>query len=250
MAKRKSPRLRTVSKSVSAYPLNTFNSDFAYILGQEIVYLLASKGRADLQGNEWEQIFALCIGADWKPSNVGLDDVVMGNTAWGAKTVKSGIKNFKDLKQVRLISGRNSPVYSYGGTIDTSADPNEIGEQVLEIWNERVSAIREKYKHLRTVVLVKSNDLSQVAVFEFDTIRYDSEFFNFGWNKRGNLEGFVKGTQDKQFVWQPHGSQFTIIEKVPEETLILKIKQPEILDKEKILEAIGFDKSWVTIERK
>jgi hypothetical protein len=250
MAKKKSPRLRTVSKSVSAYPLNKFNSDFPYILGQEIVYLLASKGRADLQGNEWEQIFALCIGADWKPSNVGLDDVVMGNTAWGAKTVKSGIKNFKDLKQVRLISGRNSPVYSYGGTIDTSADPNEIGEQVLEIWNERVSAIREKYKHLRTVVLVKSNDLSQVAVFEFDTIRYDAELFEFEWNKRGNLEGFVKGTRDKQFVWQPHGSQFTIIEKVPEETLILKIKQPETLDKEKILEAIGFDKSWVTIERK
>lgn len=250
MAKRKSPKLRTVSKSVSAYPLNKFNSDFPYILGQEIVYLLASKGRADLQGNEWEQIFALCIGADWKPSNVGLDDVLMGNTAWGAKTVKSGIKNFKDLKQVRLISGRNSPVYSYGGTIDTSADPNEIGEQVLEIWNERVSAIREKYKHLRTVVLVKSNDLSQVAVFEFDTIRYDAELFEFEWNKRGNLEGFVKGTRDKQFVWQPHGSQFTIIEKVPKETLILKVKQPEMLDKEKILEAIGFDKSWVTIERK
>lgn len=250
MVKKKSPRLRTVNKSVSAYPLNKFNSDFPYILGQEIVYLLASKGRADLQGNEWEQIFALCIGADWKPSNVGLDDVVMGNTAWGAKTVKSGVKDFKNLKQVRLISGRNSPVYSYGGTIDTSADPNLIGEQVLEIWNERVSAIREKYKHLRTVVLIKSNDLSQVAVFEFDTIRYDSELFDFEWNKNGNLEGFIKGTKNKQFVWQPHGSQFTIIEKVPEETLILKIKQPEILDKDKILTAIGFDKTWVIIERK
>lgn len=98
--------------------------------------------------------------------------------------------------------------------------------------------------------LVKSNDLSQVAIFEFDTIRYDSELFNFEWNKRGNLEGFVKGTRNKQFVWQPHGSQFTIIEKVPEETLILKIQQPERLDKDKILEAIGFDKSWVTIQRK
>lgn len=52
MAKKKSPRLRTVNKSVSAYPLNKFNSDFPYILGQEIVYLLASKGHADLQGNE------------------------------------------------------------------------------------------------------------------------------------------------------------------------------------------------------
>jgi hypothetical protein len=98
--------------------------------------------------------------------------------------------------------------------------------------------------------LVKSNDLSQVAVFEFDTIRYDPELFNFIWNKNGNLEGYPKGTKDKRFVWQPHGSQFTIIEKVPEQTLILKIKQPETLNKEKILTAIGFDKSWVTIRRK
>ena len=253
MAKQ-SPKLRTVTKSVSAYPLNQFNNDFPYILGQEIVYLLASKGRPDLQGDEWEQIFAKCVGADWKPSNVGLDDVVMGNTAWGAKTVKSNIKDFKKLKQIRLISGRNSPVYSYGGTIDTNADPNIIGEQVLEIWNERVSAIREKFKHLRTVVLVKSNDLSQVAVFEFDTIRYDSDLYEFIWNKNGNLEGYEKEAEhksvNKRFTWQPHGSQFTITEIVPEKTLILKIKQPEKLDKAKILDAIGFDKTWVTIERK
>ncbi|QHI36341.1 hypothetical protein IMCC3317_17030 [Kordia antarctica] len=248
--KRQSPKLRTVNKSVAAYPLNQFSSEFPYTLGQEIVYLLASKGRADLEGSEWEQIFAICIGADWKPSNVGLDDVVMGNTAWGAKTVKSNVKDFKDLKKIRLISGRNSPVYSYGATIDTSANPNLIGEQVLEIWNERVSAIREKFKNLRTVVLVKSNDLSQVAVFEFDTIRYDSDFYDFIWNLRGNLEGFEKGTKTKRFTWQPHGSQFTIHEGVPEQTLILNIKQPEKLNKEKILETIGFDKSWVTIKRK
>ncbi|MDD2550545.1 MAG: hypothetical protein PHD00_10680 [Bacteroidales bacterium] len=99
-------------------------------------------------------------------------------------------------------------------------------------------------------MLVKSNNLSQVAVFEFDTIRYESELFDFEWNKNGNLEGYIKGTKNKQFVWQPHGSQFTIIEKVPKETLILKIKQPERLDKKKILNAIGFDKTWVTIERK
>lgn len=250
MPKRQSPKLRTVTKTVAAYPLNQFNSEFPYVLGQEIVYLLASKGRADLEGSEWEQIFATCIGADWRPSNVGLDDIVLGNTAWGAKTVKSNVRDFRDLKTIRLISGRNSPVYSYGGTIDTTTDPSIIGDQVLEIWNERVSAVREKFKNLRTVVLVKSNDLSQVAVFEFDTIRYDSELYGFIWNPRGNLEGFEKSTKTKRFTWQPHGSQFTIHEDVPEETLILNIKQPEKLDKMKILEAIGFDKSWVTIKRK
>ena len=89
-----------------------------------------------------------------------------------------------------------------------------------------------------------------MAVFEFDTIRYDSELYQFNWNPRGNLEGFEKKSMDKRFTWQPHGSQFTIHEPVPEKTLILTIKQPEKLDKERILGAIGFDKSWVTIERK
>ena len=249
MGKKSSPKLRTVHKSVAAYPLNQFGSDFAYALGREIVYLLSSKGKPVLEGSEWEEIFANCIGAEWKPSNVGLDDVVLGNTAWGAKTIKSTTKNFKNLKYVRLISGRNSPIYSYGNTVDTSTDPNLIGTQVLEIWNERVSAIREKFKHLRTVVLVKSNNLTQVAVFEFNTIRYDAELYNFLWNKNGNLEGYTKDTNLKKFTWQPHGSQFTITESVPEKVLILKIKSPPKLDKEKILDAIGFDKSWISIDK-
>lgn len=246
----KSPRLRTVHKSVPPFPLNEFGSEFPYILAREIVYLLATKGKGVLEGPEWEEIFAHCIGADWKPSNVGLDDVVLGNTAWGAKSLKSGVKDFRTLNKVRLISGRNSPVYSYGGTIDTSADPNPIGGQVLGIWNERVSSIREKYKHLRTVVLVKSNDLLQVAVFEIDTLRYDPELYEFSWNKNGNLEEHDKKSDNKRFVWQPHGSQFTIIEKVPKSSLILKLKQPESLDKDKVLSAIGFDKTWVTIEHR
>lgn len=249
MAK-KAPKLRTVNKSLPPYRLNEFSTEFPYILGREIVYLLASKGRSVLEGAEWEEIFANCIGANWKPSNVGLDDVVLGNTAWGAKTVKSGVKDFRNLNKVRLISGRNSIVYSYGGTIDTSADPNEVGEQVLEIWNERVSSIREKFKHLRTVVLVKSDDLTQVAVFEFETVRYDAELYSFSWNKNGNLEGFRVGAKDKVFVWQPHGSQFTIIEEVPSSSLVLKLKPPKALDKDKVLEAIGFDKTWVTVKKR
>ncbi len=182
-----SPRLRTVSKSVAAFPLNEFPADFAHLLGKELVYLLAAKGKADLEGSEWEAIFATCIGADWKPSNVGLDDVVMGNTAWGAKSVKSTRPSAQ--KQVRLISGRNSPVYSFDEKIDTRADPGLVGKLVLDIWNERVSAVRERFKHLRTVVLVKSDDLTEVVVFEFETIRFDPELFRWEWNKNHNLTG-------------------------------------------------------------
>lgn len=248
MAKKRHPKLRTVDKSIPPYPLNKFPNDFPYILGKEIVYLLASKGKPVLQGSEWEAIFATCIGAEWKPSNVGLDDVVMGNTAWGAKTVKAN--NPKTQKKVRLISGRNSPVYSYGETIDIHHNPNDVGLSVLEIWNERVSAVREKFQNLRTVVLIKSNSLTEVVVFEFDTIRYDPELFTWKWNKNGNLVGFDKFTKIHKFTWQPHGSQFTIIEQIPRDSLLIEIKEPSPLDKEETLKAIGFDRTWVSVSKR
>lgn len=245
---RKTPRLRTVHKSISAFPLNDFPKDFPFLLGKELIYLLATKGKPELEGSEWENIFADCIGADWKPSNVGLDDVVMGNTAWGAKTVKSS--NPSNQKKIRLISGRNSVSYSFGENIDAKTDPSFFGKLVLEIWNERVSAIREKYKHLRTIVLIKSKDLSEVVVFEFDTIRYDHELYLWEWNTKNNLIGTDKRTGEHRFTWQPHGSQFTIIEDVSEKNLVIKIVQPPILNKDDILNSIGFDKSWITVIQK
>ena len=92
--------------------------------------------------------------------------------------------------------------------------------------------------------------MTQIAVFEFETIRYDPELYEFEWNRNGNLEGCRKGTKDKRFVWQPHGSQFTIVEEVREKTLVLKLKKPEPLDRDNVLKVIGFDKSWITIQKK
>lgn len=242
----KAPKLKTVNKVVAPFGLNDFPSDFALKLGQELVYLLATKGQADLEGPEWEAIFARCINGEWKPSNVGLDDVVLGNTAWSAKSVKSTNPSKQD--KIRLISGRNSLFYSYGETLDfMTADPNRIGQMVLNIWNERVSAVRQLHKHLRTVVLVKSKDLTEVAVFEFDTIRYDPELYFWERNQNNNLCGFEKRNKTQHFTWQPHGSQFTIHEKVPQQALIIRIKQPPKLEKDKVLQAIGFDQSWVTV---
>jgi hypothetical protein len=221
------------------YPLTEFPKNFPFMLGKELVYLLASKGKPILEGPEWEAIFAICIGAEWRPSNVGLDDVILGNTAWGAKTVKATNPSTK--KKVRLI---------YGDTIDTHHDPNKVGESILEIWNGRVSAIREKFQNLRTVVLVKSNDLTEVVVFEFETIRYDPELFVWEWNNNGNLRGIEKSTTEHRFTWQPHGSQFTIIENIPENSLLIKIKEPEKLNKEDVLKALGFDKSWISVTKR
>ncbi|MFV0604222.1 MAG: hypothetical protein ACK5NK_00130 [Niabella sp.] len=98
--------------------------------------------------------------------------------------------------------------------------------------------------------MVKSNDLTEVVVFEFGTIRYDPELFTWEWNKNGNLRGIEKSTEEHHFTWQPHGSQFTIIEEIPEENLLVKIREPEILNKEDILKAMGFDKSWITVTKR
>lgn len=247
MEKDKSPKLRSVTKSVPIFPLNEFPKDFPFLLGKEIIYLLAAKGKPELVGTDWESIFAKCIGADWKPSNVGLDDVVYGNTAWGAKTVKA--KNPSTQKSVRLISGRNSPVYSFDQTIDVNSDPRQVGELVLDIWNERVSSVREKFKNLRTIVLIKSDDLTEVVVFEFETIRYDADLYDWSWNANKNLIGIEKRSKALRFTWQPHGAQFTIIEDVPDKSIIIKIKKPEALDQEKILLTLGFDESWIKVTK-
>ncbi len=240
------PKLRTVNKAVAPFDLNKFPVKFIDTLAKEIVYMLATKSSMSLEGNEWEQIFAQCIGAEWKPSNVGLDDVILDNCCWGAKTV-FGTANIERQQTVRLISGRNSPIYSYGIDKLTSEDPNEIGKLVLDIWNERVSAVRQIYKFVRTVVLVKSKDYKDYLVFEFDTIRYDPELYYFKWNSRMNLEGYEKSTGKHKFTWQPSGSQFTIIEDIPDKRLHISIKKPERVDKETILKAVNFDNSWYRI---
>jgi len=242
------PRLRTVNKSQPPYPLNDFPNDFGVLLGRELVYLLATKGHPVLEGQEWEEIFAACIGAEWKPSNVGLDDVALGNCAWGAKTIKN--PHPENCSSVRLISGRNSPVFSFGESQVSDRPPNKLGALVLEIWNERVTSVRETYMHLRTVVLIKSDDLLNVVVFEFDTIRHDPELFYWNWNPRGNLEGFEKRTDKHKFTWQPHGSQFTILEDVTSDSLIVNIRQPRTLNKNELLTGIGFDDSWVTVRKR
>ena len=109
-----------------------------------------------------------------------MDDVVLDNCCWGAKTVFAS-SNIERQQTVRLISGRNSPTYSYG--VD----------------------------------------------------------------KLTGEEGDEKSSGKHKFTWQPSGSQFTIIEDIPEKRLHISVKKPEKVAKEKILEAVNFDSSWYRI---
>jgi hypothetical protein len=240
------PRLRTVEKYEPLYRLNDFPPGFAQRLGKELVYLLMVRRTPRLEGTDWEEIFARLIGATWKPSVVGLDDIVFEQCAWGAKTVKA--RSPSEAKKVRLISGRNSLDFSFGVSDVKKVEPQEVGNKVLSIWNERVYSVRKLYKHLRTVVLVKSEDLLEVAVFEVETCAFMPEQFKWTWNEKGNLCGFNESGAHK-FTWQPHGAQFTIVEEVPTDRLALRVKQPPALEPDQLLTAIGYEDSWIqTIE--
>lgn len=245
MASRKTPKLWTAERIPPPFPLNKFPTDFVFILGKEIIYLLATRITPRFEGSDWEEVFAKCIGGRWKPSNVGLDDVLLEQCAWSAKTVKNN--NPFNCSKIRLISGRNSPSYSFDRDQILSSDPAEISKEVLSIWNTRVTSVKSKYEHLRSVVLIKSEDLLELTIFEVDTLRYDPDLYDWKWNARKNLEGHEKETGSHKFTWQPSGSQFTIIEKVPKSKLCIRLKQPPGLDRELVLKTMDFDPSWIEI---
>ncbi|MDA3872797.1 MAG: hypothetical protein PF795_02425 [Kiritimatiellae bacterium] len=245
MAKQKLPKLRTAERIPPPYPLNQFPANFALNLGKEIVYLLATRVTPRFEGPDWEEVFTKCIGGRWKPSNVGLDDVLLDQCAWSAKTVKNN-NPFK-CKKIRLISGRNSPSYSFDRDQILSCDPAELAREILSIWNTRVTSVKSKYEHLRTVILIKSEDLLELTVFEMDTLRYESDLFTWKWNQNKNLIGHHKETGEHTFTWQPHGSQFTIVEHVPENKSCIRIRQPPPLDRDLVLETMNFDPDWIEI---
>lgn len=235
-----SPKLRTVRGVKEPYPLGEFPKGFVHVVAGEISAALAI-GRMDIEGKDWEQIFAKAIGAVWKPSVVGLDDILIPklSAAWGAKTVKNN--HPFTATRLRLISGRNSPTYSYDVSDIRAQDPAQLGKLVVGIWNERVAALYKKYKTLRTVVLIKGPQFKEIAIFEVPTIRYNPNEYNWSWNRRNNLVATDEDGKSK-FTWQPHGSQFTIHETVPDNAINVEIDPPPLIA-DKILETIGFNEN-------
>ena len=212
-------------------------------IGSYFVYLLYI-GRKDITGTDWGDAFSDAIGGKHLDSPVGIADVVFEKTAWSMKTVKNSTPF--NCKNIRLISGRCSPDYSYGIT-DPHDDIQKTGRAVLGIWNERVNIAQDNYSTVRTSVLVRSNDLLSYCLFEEENHRYRTNDYYWEVNANGNLIGKSLETNEVCFTWQPHGSQFTIHTKVPENAVRFEIQQPPLLAKENILDTIHFDKSWVRI---
>ena len=118
---------------------------------------------------------------------------------------------------------------------------------MLEIWNERVNIAYDYYNPVRTNVLVRSDDLTTFAMWEEENHRYVASNYHWEVNKSGNLIGIDNETGQTCFTWQPHGSQFTIHDKIPTNAVRFRLKRPPLLDVEKTLEQIHYDDSWVEI---
>lgn len=119
----------------------------------------------------------------------------------------------------------------------------------MGIWNERINIAHDSYNPVRTLVLLRSNDLLNYCLFEEDTNRFRTSDFFWEVNDNGNLIGKEVETGKTRFTWQPHGSQFTIHTEVPRDAIKFTIKQPPIIPRDKILTSINFDESWVEIIR-
>lgn len=225
------------------YPIGQIPDEIIYEAAKWMAYHFTI-GKSDITGDDWADIFSKAVAGGHLAKPIGLADVIYEGMAWSAKTVKH-TKPY-EVNKVRVISGRCSPDYSYGIN-DPHEDIEKTGMAVLSIWNERINLAKEFYEPLRTNVLIRDFNSLQFCLFEFETERYNVRDYKWSKNKNGNLEGYHVETGEHTFTWQPHGSQFTIIHKVPHSAQKFQINRPPVLDFEETMERIGFDQSWVQI---
>ncbi len=141
------PRLRRGSyQHKPRYPLGEIPDDVLRAVGRLMVYR-AVVGIGDVSGDGFGDIFAEAVGGTHYASPVGVVDVACGVTGWSVKTVKK--PDPFTTRTIRLVSGRNSPDYSYGIS-DPRYDIQKTGSAVLTIWNQRIQDSLSEFHELRT----------------------------------------------------------------------------------------------------
>lgn len=196
-----------------------------------------------MSGDEFSRIFADANAGDFFGKPVGIADVVKGECCWSVKTVKH--KQTHTAMSVRLISGRNSLIYS-SGISDPFADVRLTGQSVLDIYINRVNKAKRDHDDIRLVVLVRNMKAQEFTLFERPIYPLVVNRYRWEVNSRGNLIGFDGNVH--VFTWQPHGSQFTIHEPIPPGAVRFRInREPEVLELQKVLRHISFTPDWVEI---
>lgn len=242
----KEPKLRDSKKLLTQelYPINEFPEEIIRIIGKELIYMKCV-GIKDLSGDGWGDIFAKAIGATHLRSKLGLRDVILDQMAWSLKTIK--VKNPHTTEAViSLISGRNSTYNSYSIENPTK-NPQDTGDKVLKIWNQRIRIAYANFTSVRTAVLIRSEDMLEFSLLELDTPTFVPSAYRWEVNKNGNLEGFDIENDFKKFTWQPGGAQFTIHYHIPKNAFKFKIIDPPKLDVGETLSKIKYSDEWVEI---
>ena len=240
---RSRPRIRgRAPDREERYPLCEFSREIVAAIGKQIIYRLCV-GRADISGDDFGDIFATAIGGVHHKSPDGLADVSWQKCGWSVKTVQSS--NPFSVDRVRLISGRNAPIYSQG-IANPLENPSSTGQAVLAIWNERLQKARATYNDLRVTVLVRDMKNLRFALFEEQMLAFPPADYNWEINPRHNL--ISKNRADAHcFTWQPHGSQFTVIRDIPGSVCRFELRRPEVFDPDSILEVAGYNDDWISI---
>jgi len=224
------------------YPLGEFFDDIEVSISKQMVHRLAV-GQANISGDDFGQIFANGIGGEHRLKPLGITDVTWEDCSWSCKTVQATYP-FKQ-PVVRLISGRNSPDYSYNIS-DPREDVHATGTAVLNIWNHRVNQSLHDYEDLRVVVLMRNMDTLEFTLFEYEAGRYSPGDYYWTINPRGNFEGSRHTDDEHCFTWQPHGSQFTVLKHVPGSAIKFRInRHPGLLEPEHVLQLVRFSPDWV-----
>ena len=204
-------------------------------------------GMSDINGDDFGTIFAKSIEGDHRPSPLGIADVGWNGCGWSVKTVKYA-KPFQR-KDVRLISGRNSPDYSHG-IENPHEDIQKTGRAVLTIWNARVDEALDEFDELRVVAFIRNIDTREFVIFEEEAQRFIPENYEWERSKRGPLYGYEKSNHAHRFTWQFSGSQFTVLREVPVANRQFSInRHVPTIEASKVLDTVRFKEDWVDILR-
>ena len=151
--------------------------------------------------------------------------------------------------RVRLISGRNNPGYSFGNDTPLE-DIQKTGSQVLQIWNARVEEATQQFPQLRAAVLIREVKNFRFKMFEYTPVQFDPGDYVWSFTKSGKtINGHTVEGNVHTFVWQSHGSQFTILRPVSGSARSFSIKQSDPIDQlnpQQVLANIGYAEDWVT----
>lgn len=240
------PRLRGSSgASLGPWPIGQIPRDKIIKLGRLLTLHLA-KEQTDLSGDGFSKMLSASIDGLHTGKPVGIADMALNGTAWSVKTVKAA-RPFKT-KKVRLISGRNSPDYSF--EIENPHDDiQRTGAAVLNIWNSRLDKTRSEHDDVRVMVLVRNMETKEFLLFEEELTRYAAADYEWSYTKGKNLQGRRKSDDKHCFTWQFHGGQFTVIRDIPGSRKHFRINRNiPIIPAEHVERLIQFQEDWIVIE--